>query len=82
MRVGVDETGQGDHASSVDRDRARLERDLGQEFIFGPDKDDDAFGRSRPGVLDEADLPQGPAALGQGAGAGQKLPAAGDDAIS
>jgi hypothetical protein len=82
MGVGVDETGQSDQAPSVDRDRARIGRDLGQEFVFGPDENDVASRRSHPAVLDEADLPQGPAALGQGTGAGQELPAAGDDAIS
>jgi hypothetical protein len=54
---------QGGHALAVDRDGTRLGRDLGQEFLFGSDEDDDAFGRSHPAVLDEADLPLRPPVL-------------------
>ena len=63
MGVGVDETGQGDQAPSVDRDGTRLGRDLGQEFVFGPDEDDDAFRRCDPAVLDDAEVPQCPSVL-------------------
>ncbi len=80
--VGVDEPGQRDHPAPVDRDRARLGLDLGQESVLAAGVNDDALGRGHPAVLDEADLRESPAPPGQGAGAGQELAAAGDDEIS
>ena len=82
MGVGVDEPGQDDPALRVDRDRSRGGRHLGQEIVLGPGEHDDAAGRRDPAVLDEADLPQVLAALGQGPGAGHELAASGDDEVS
>ncbi len=80
--MGVDEAGQGDEARRVDRDRPGLGLDPRPELLLGPGEDHEAFRRSQPAVLDDADLPQGRASPGQGPRAGHELAAAGDDEIS